>query len=122
MLLFAAVVLSAVLFDAFHQGNEQSAPNGANSSQSSQMIVSAPEFCVNQASTFRLINGADKLFSGLVFAGTSQSHLSEWHNYRSFYLFKAESPNRNNLFLLSAHFMKFNSCHHSNPDDSAASA
>ncbi|PTN08664.1 hypothetical protein [Mangrovibacterium marinum] len=121
LLLGLAVVLSAVLFDAYHQGSTiEKSP--LSHSESSQNIISTPEFCVNPASTFRLIHGADKLFSGLVFAGTRSDLLAEWHNNRSFHFLKAESLNREVYFLLSAHFMKFNCCHHSNPDDSSASA
>lgn len=122
LLLCMAVVLSAVLFDAYHQAPSSQTKSPASQSESSQSIVSTPEFCVNPATTFKLINGADKLFSGLVFAGTRNELLAEWHNNRSFHLLKAESLSRDQFFLLSAHFMKFNCCHHSNPDDSSASA
>jgi hypothetical protein len=122
LLLGLAVVLAAVLFDAYHQGTSPETKSPVSQSESSQGIVSTPEFCVNPASTFRLIHGADKLFSGLVFAGTRSELLTEWHNNRSFHSLKAESLNRDNPFLLSAHFMRFNCCHHSSPDDSSASA
>lgn len=118
LLLFAAVVISAVLFDVYHQGSGELARQMTHRSQSSQSISAGTEFCVNQASTFRLINGADKLFSGLVFAGSQNNLLAQWHNHRSFHLLKAESIERVDLFLLSAHFMKFNCCHHSSSDDS----
>ncbi|WP_372775794.1 hypothetical protein [Mangrovibacterium sp.] len=122
LLLFAIMVLSAVLFDAYHQGSETLAEQMNQRSQSSQIMMSTNGFCVTPASTFKLINGADKLFSGLVFAGTRNQLMAEWHNHRAFHLLKADSFNRQNPFLLSAHFMKFNCCHQTTPDDSSASA
>ncbi len=122
MLLCMVVVLSAVLFDAYHQGSPIATKSPASQSESSQSIVSTPEFCVNPVSTFRLIHGADKLLSGLVFTGTNNKLLAESYNNRSYHSLQAESLNRDNFFLLSAHFMKFNCCHHTNPDDSSASA
>lgn len=122
LLLFAAVVISAVLFDSFHQGSDVISKAMSHKSESSQTVITTPEFCVNPVSTFKLISGADKLFSGLVFAGNKSDLLTSWYNNHSFHLLKAESLNRNNPFLLSAHFMKFNCCHQTNPDDSSASA
>ncbi|WP_163709570.1 hypothetical protein [Mangrovibacterium lignilyticum] len=122
LLLFAAVVLSAVLFDTYHQGSEQFAQEMSHRSEPTQSTISTPEFCVTPLSSFKLLSGADKLFSGLVFAGSQNDLLAAWHNYRSFHLLKADSVNLPNTFLLSAHFMKFNCCHHSSPDDSPASA
>ena len=122
LLLFVGVVLSAVLFDVYHQGSEKIMQEMSHRSQSSHSIGNTTEFCVNPISSFKLISGADKLFSGLVFAGSRNELLSAWYNHRSFHLFKAESPNRTNPFLLSAHFMKFNCCHQSSPDDSPTAA
>ncbi len=121
-LLFVVVVLSAVVFDHYHVGSEQLSQAHNHQSQSTELSIGTPEYCVNPASSFRLISGADKLFSGLVFAGFRCELLSAWHNYRSFHLLKAEALQHSNPFLLAAHFMKFNSCHHSNPDDSSAAA
>lgn len=121
-LLFAVVILSAIVFDHYHSGTEQTAQAANQQPQSSEILISTPEYCVNPGNTFRLLSGADKLFSGLVFAGFRNDLLSAWHNYRSFYLLKAEDLQQSNPFLLAAHFMKFNSCHHSNPDDGAPAA
>ncbi|MFV0378251.1 MAG: hypothetical protein ACK5JD_13235 [Mangrovibacterium sp.] len=118
LLLFAAVVISAVLFDVYHQGSAELAQAMSHRSQPAQSVSASPGFCVNQASTFRLINGADKLFSGLVFAGTRSNLLVQWNNHRAFYLLQAESTDRVDFFLLSSHFMKFNCCHQSCSDDS----
>lgn len=117
LVLFTAVVLSAVLFDFYHQGSDE--PVGARSRRSeSTTVETTPGFCVPQISTFRLITKADKLFSGLVFAGTPGNLFAVRHNFRSFHSLKAESMNRIDPFRLSAHFMKFNCCHHSGSDDS----
>lgn len=118
LLLFAAVVISAVLFDVYHQGSAELAQAMSHRSQSSQTIGTASEFCVNPASTFRLINGADKLFSGLVFAGNQNNLMAQWHNHRSFHLLQAESIDRVDPFWLSAHFMKFNCCHQTSSGNS----
>lgn len=118
LLLFAAVVISAVLFDVYHQGSAELAQAMSHRSQSSQSIGAASAFCVNPASTFRLIHGADKLFTGLVFAGNRNDLIAQLHNHRSFHLLQAESIGRAEQFLLSAHFMKFNCCHQTNSGDS----
>jgi len=122
LLLFVAVVLSAVLFDASHQGSESIPKEKSHKSESSESIITTPEFCVNPVSTFKLISGADKLFSGLFFAGNQNNLLTSWYNYRSFHLLKAESFDQINPFFRSAHFMKFNCCHQTDPGDNSASA
>ncbi len=120
MLLFAAMVLSAVLFDAYHQGTGELLAQQNKNADTAQTISASIEYCVNPGSTFRLISGAEKLFSGLVFSGNSNEFLAAFHNQRSFRLLKAESCKQPNSSLLVSHFHKFNCCHQNNSDDNAA--
>ncbi len=116
MLIFAAVILSAILFDAFHQSQDSMAKETHQHSESHDLQASHV-FYFNSISNFKLRSGVDKLFSGLVFSGCENELLAEYHNNRTFHLLKAESLHNPVPFMQMAHFMKFNSCHHICPDD-----
>jgi len=116
LLLFLAVVLSAVLFDTFHEGSVKLV-NETHQRSDSHDMQAGRVFFYNPVSSFKIRSGADKLFSGLIFAASRNEFLSEYHNCRTFHLLKKEALQERLPFLMMAHFMKFNSSHHSSPDD-----
>lgn len=121
ILLFFAVILGAVIFDAFH--NEPvSEIDMCNHQTNSHDLQASDIFFFNPVSTFKIRTGVEKLFSGIVFAGSQNEFLKQYHNYRSFHLLKAESLNKWQLFSETAHFMLFNHCHHVSPVDVPAIA
>lgn len=111
-----AIVLSAVVFDAIHEGSEKLADEMQQRSES-RFRHSSHIFFYNPVSHFRLKKGADKLFSGLLFAVTQNEFLTQYHNCRAFHLLKAESPGERRPFVRVIHFMDFNPCHHTGADD-----
>ncbi|MGD9931558.1 MAG: hypothetical protein AB7U05_16175 [Mangrovibacterium sp.] len=121
LLLFVAVALSAVLFDAFHEGSVQLEAEHQTRSESHN-LEAGHMFFFNPVNSFKLRTGVDKLLTGFIFAASQNQFLSQYHNYRAFHLFQAESLNERKPFLLTAHFMKFNFCHHSCPDDHSLAA
>jgi hypothetical protein len=111
-----AVVLSAILFDALHEGSEKLVDEMHQRSES-QFLYSSHVFFYNQISHFKLKKGADKLFSGFLFAATQNEFLTKFHNCRTFHLLKAESLRERLPLVRIIHFMEFNTCHHASPDD-----
>lgn len=116
-----AVVLSAVLFDALHEGSEKLVDETHQRSES-RFLHSSHVFFYNQISHFKLRKGADKLFLGLLFAATQNEFLTKYHNCRTFHLLKAESLKAYLPLVRVIHFMEFNTCHHSGPDDGHSAA
>lgn len=111
-----AVVFSAVLFDAFHEGSEKLVDETQQRSES-QFLRGSHVFFYNQISHFKARKGVDKLFAGLLFAATQNEFLTKYHNCRTFHLLKAESLKERLPLVCVVHFMEFNTSHHSNPDD-----
>ncbi|WP_423130417.1 hypothetical protein [Gaoshiqia sp. Z1-71] len=116
LLLFFAAIGLAVLFDVYHEGSGRLINELENRSETVNM-QNAQVFFYNPVNTFKLLSGTDKLFTGLIFAASQNDFLTKYHNCRTFYLLKAESVNEHPSFLFMAHFMKYNFCHHANPDD-----
>ncbi len=116
-----AVVLSAVFFDALHAGSEKLVDETHQRSES-QFLHSSHVFFYNPISHFKLRKGADKLFSGLLFAATKSEFLTKYHNCPTFHLLKAESLKAHLPLVRVIHFMEFNFCHHSSPDDGRSAA
>ena len=110
-----AIVLSAVVFDAIHEGSEKLADEMQQRSES-RFRHSSHIFFYNPVSHFRLKKGADKLFSGLLFAVTQNEFRTRYHNCRTFNLLK-ESLNERRPFVRNFHFMDFNPCHHTGTHD-----
>ena len=119
LLLFAAMIASAVLFDTFHEGSGTVADATRQKSESLDMQSSHVFFC-NPVSSFKILNGADKLFSGFLFTTGKSEFLTAYHNCRAFHLLKAETLQKRISFLEMAHFMEFNPSHHISPDDDAS--
>ncbi len=116
LLLFAAMVVSAVLFDTFHEGSNK-VVDATRQKSESQDMQSSRVFFYNPVSSFKILNGADKLFSGFLYTAGRSWFLAEYHNCRAFHLLKAETLQERVSFLEMAHFMKFNPSHHSSPED-----
>ena len=121
MVIFLLIALSAVLFDALHDSSDIKVKNDMHQT-SSQQIEASDVLFNNPVSNFKLKTGTDKLLSKLIFTGSRNEFLTQYHNFRTFHLLKAESINKRLPFILTSHFMKFNFCHHSSPDGSSLSA
>jgi len=115
LLTVLTVMLLAVFFDMFHEGSEKLVDEMHQRSES-QFQHSSHVFFYNQVSYFKVLKGADKLFSGFIFAATKNEFLAKYHNCRVFHLLKAESLKERPLIQL-VHFMEFNTSHHAGPDD-----
>lgn len=116
VLTVVAVVLSAALFDALHTGSEKLVDEMHQRSES-QFLHSNHVFFYIQVSHFKLKKGADKLFSGLLFAVTQNEFLTKYHNCRTFHLLKAEALKERLPLDRVIHFMEFNTWHHAVQDD-----
>jgi hypothetical protein len=110
------VVLSAALFDALHAGSEELVDETHQRSES-QFMHSNHVFFYNPINYFKIRKGTDKLFSGLLFAATQNEFLTKYHNCRTYHLLKAESFKERLPLVRIIHFMEFNPCHPSGPDD-----
>ncbi|MGE4586916.1 MAG: hypothetical protein AB7D05_06195 [Mangrovibacterium sp.] len=111
-----AVMLAAVLFDLSHEGSGWSAKDSEQKSRS-QFQYNHPVFVSPQASTYRVLKGADRLFTGFLFAATRNGFLQEYHNCRAFHILRVSLQNKRLPFFPQIHFLDFNSCHHCAPDD-----
>jgi len=116
-----AVVLSAILFDAVHEGSAKLVDETHQRSES-QFQHSSHVFFYNQVSHFKIRKGADRLFSCLLFAGAQNEFLTKYHNCRTFHVLKAESLQNRLPVNRITHFMEFNVWHHGSSDDDCAAA
>ena len=121
LVIFLAIILSAVVFDAFHDKPERLIDVTSHQAESHD-IQASNVFFFNSVSSFKLRSGVDKLFSGFVFSASQNSFLTQYHSCRNFHLLKAERLDHRLPFILTANFMKFNCCHHSCPEDSLRAA
>lgn len=116
IIFFLLVALAAVSYDALHEGSNEVVKNHSQQTSSHQVEATDMIF-YNTISSFKIREGVDKFVSELTFTGSEDMFLTQYHNYRTFHLLKAVSINKRLPFILTSHFMKFNYCHHSSPDD-----
>ncbi len=117
IVLFALVVLSAVLFDITHDSSKATDNTSSQEQTTHHQLEASEVIFYNPVSSFKFRTSFDKLFSKLLFSGTENGFLSQYHNFRTFHLLKAEAINKRLPFILTSNFMKFNFCHRSTSDD-----